>query len=44
MGIGHEIWQVEVIKRASVWVKDNIKLDLQEIGKQSLDIAQENDR
>jgi len=40
MGIGHEIWQVEGIKRAWVWVTDNIKMDLQKIGKRSCDFTQ----
>jgi hypothetical protein len=33
----HEIRQVEGIKCACVWAKDDIKVDLQEIGKRKLD-------
>jgi hypothetical protein len=44
MGIGHEIFQVEVIERPWVWVMDNIKVDLQEIGKRSFDFAQDSGR
>ena len=37
MGIGYEHWHVECIDHAWVWAKDNIQLDLQGIGKRSLD-------
>jgi hypothetical protein len=32
MGIGHEIWQVEGMKRARVWAMGNIKVKFQGIG------------
>jgi hypothetical protein len=44
MGIGHEFWYVEGIKRAWVWDMDSIKVDLLEVGKGSLDFAQDSDR
>jgi hypothetical protein len=44
MGIGHEILQVEGITRTWVWTKDNIEVDLQEIGKRILDFVQDKDR
>jgi hypothetical protein len=39
MGIGHEIWQLEGIKRPCFWVMDNIIVDLQNVGKRSPDFA-----
>jgi hypothetical protein len=33
MVIGPQIWRVEDIKRAEIWAIDNIKMDLQGIGK-----------
>jgi hypothetical protein len=44
MGIGGEIWQAEGIKRAWIWEMDNIKVDLEEMGKRSLNFAQDSDR
>lgn len=44
MEIGHEISQVEGLKSSWVWELDNIKVDLQEIGKGSVDFANDNDR
>jgi hypothetical protein len=41
MGIGHEIWHREGMKWAWIWGMDNIKKDLQEIGRQSLDLVQD---
>jgi hypothetical protein len=32
MGIGHEFWHVEGMKRASFWAMDNIKAYLKGIG------------
>jgi hypothetical protein len=31
MGIGYEIWYVEVIKRVWVWDIDDIKMDIQSV-------------
>jgi len=41
MGIGNAIWQLEAIKRTSVWAMDNIKLDIRGIAKGILDFVQD---
>jgi hypothetical protein len=44
MGIGHEIWQVESMKRARAWTIDNIKVDLQRLGMRNLNFIQNLDK
>jgi hypothetical protein len=44
MGIGYENWHVECIDHAWVWAVDNIQLDLQGIGRRSLDLFQDRGR
>jgi len=42
--MGREIWKVEGIKRAGLLATDNIKVDLQGIGKRILNFAQDRGR
>ena len=44
MGIGYGNWHVECIDHAWVWAMGNIPLDLQRIGKRSLDLFQDRGR
>jgi hypothetical protein len=44
MEIGYEIWHVEGLKRARVLGMNNIKVELQEIGRRKLDLFQDRDR
>jgi hypothetical protein len=44
MGIEHEIWHEEGIKRAWVWAMDIIKLDIQRKGWRTLDLAQDRNK
>ena len=44
MGNGHEVWHVEGRKREWMWAKNNIEMDLEEIGLRILDVAEDRDR